>query len=183
MVCALVPRRIRVSRILKPVVFLLAAIYFLADAVFLSVAKSIAGWIAKHWIFEGLRAWIVSLPPYPTLALFALPVAVLEPVKPVAAYFVGTGHIATGLIILAVGEILKLVLVERLFSISREKLLSIPAFSWAYRRYRAAKDWVTSIEAWQFARRWSLITKYAIRSYVLNLRPDQRPRRLSFQSR
>jgi hypothetical protein len=172
-----------VNRILKPVVFLLAAIYFLVDAIFLTVAKSLAKWIAEHWIFESLRVWIVSLRPYPTLALFALPLVILEPVKPAAAYFVGTGHVATGLIILALGEILKLVLVERLFSVSREKLMSIPAFAWAYLKYRAAKDWVTSIEAWQFARRWSLVAKYAIRSYAFSLRAAQRPGRVTFQSR
>jgi hypothetical protein len=173
MVRALVPRRILVNRILKPIVFLLAAIYFLVDAIFLTVAKSLANWIAEHWIFESLRAWIVSLPPYPTLALFALPLIVLEPVKPMAAYLIGTGHVATGMVVLVVGEILKLVLVERLFSVSRDKLMSIPAFAWAYWKYRVTKDWMTSAEAWQVVRRWSLIAQYAIRSSS----------RITFQSR
>ena len=96
------------NRILKTTVFLIAALYFLVDAIFLTFAKSLANWIAEHWIFESLRAWIVSLPPYPTLALFALPVAILEPVKPMAAYLVGTGHVGTGLTFLVAGEILKL---------------------------------------------------------------------------
>src|SRR6202451_2945443 len=116
-------RRICVNRLVKAVVFLLAAIYFMADAIFLSFAKSVANWIAEHWIFESLRVWIVSLPPYPTLALFALPLAVLEPVKPMAAYLVGTGHVATGLICLIVAEFFKLVLFERLFSVRAKKLL------------------------------------------------------------
>jgi hypothetical protein len=180
---ALVSWRIRVNRFLKPVVFLLAAIYFLVDAIFLTVAKSLANWIAKHWIFESLRAWIVSLPPYPTLALFALPLAILEPVKPMAAYFVGTGHVATGLILLVVGELLKLVLVERLFSISRGKLMSIPAFAWVYWKYSAAKDCITSMTAWQVMRRWSLDAQYVIRSYALKLKAAQSPRRITFQSR
>jgi hypothetical protein len=183
MVCALVPWRIRVNRILKAVVFLLAAIYFLVDAIFLTVAKSLANWIAEHWIFENLRVWIVSLPPYPTLALFALPLAVLEPVKPMAAYLVGTGHVATGLISLVVGEILKLVLVERLFSVSRDKLMSISAFAWTYRKFSAAKDCLTSMRAWQVVRRWSLVAQYVIRSYALKLRATQSPNRITFQSR
>jgi hypothetical protein len=101
-----------VNRILRPVVFLLAAIYFLVDAIFLTVAKSLASWIGEHWIFEGLRSWIVSLRPYPTLTLFVLPLVVLEPVKPLAA---GTGHVATGMTVLVISEILKLVLVETPF--------------------------------------------------------------------
>jgi hypothetical protein len=165
-----------VNRILKPVVFFLAAMYFLVDVIFLTVARSLANWIAQHWIFEGLRAWIISLSPYPTLALFALPLAILEPVKPIAAYLVGTGQVATGLVILGVGEILKLVLVERLFSISRDKLMSIPAFAWAYGKYRTAQDSITSMDAWQLIRRWNLIAQYAIRSYVLKYRLVHSPR-------
>jgi hypothetical protein len=172
-----------VNRILRPVVFLLATIYFLVDAIFLRVAKSLASWIGEHWIFEGLRIWIVSLRPYPTLALFVLPLVVLEPVKPIGAYWVGTGHVATGIIVLVIGEILKLVLVERLFSVSRDKLLAIPAFAWAYWKYRAAKDWLSSVEAWQIVRRWSLAARYAIRSYAMKLKASQGPRRITFQSR
>jgi hypothetical protein len=183
MVRALVPRRILVNRILKPVVFLLAAIYLLVDVIFLTVAKSLANWIAEHWMFESLRVWIISLRPYPTLALFALPLVVLEPVKPMAAYLVGTGHVATGMIVLVIGEILKLVLVERLFSVSRGKLMSIPAFAWAYLKYSAAKDWMTSAEAWQVVRRWSLIAQSAISSYALKLRSSQSLSRVTFESR
>ncbi|MDR3644562.1 MAG: hypothetical protein P4M02_05760, partial [Clostridia bacterium] len=166
-----------------PIIFLLAAIYFLVDAIFLTVAKPLGNWIAEHWITESLRVWIVSLSPYPALSLFALPLVILEPVKPIAAYLVGTGHIVTGLITLIVGEILKLVLVERLFSISRDKLISIPAFAWAYFKYCAAKDSVTSMEAWQVVRRWSVIAKYLIRSYALKLRAVQSLHRVNLQSR
>src|ERR1700724_1972760 len=110
MVGALVPWSIHVNRILKPMVFLLAAIYFVVDAIFMTVARPLSNWVAEHWVFEMLRAWIVSLRPYPTLLLFAVPLIVLEPVKPVAAYLAGTGHVAMGMIVLVVGEVLQLVL-------------------------------------------------------------------------
>jgi hypothetical protein len=96
--------------------------------------------------------------------LFAVPLIVLEPVKPVAAYLAGTGHIAMGMIVFVVGEVLKLVLVERLFSVSRNKLISIPAFAWTYGRYLQAKEWLESFEAWQIARRWRRLARYAVRS-------------------
>jgi hypothetical protein len=172
-----------VNRILKPFVFLLAAIYFLVDAIFATVARPLSNWIGEHWVFESLRGWIVSLRPYPTLLLFAVPLIVLEPVKPVAAYLVGNSHVAMGMIVLVIGEILKLVLVDRLFSVSRNKLMSIPAFAWAYWKYRAAKDCMTSAHAWKAARRWSLIARYAARSYALELRASQTPRHITVQSR
>jgi hypothetical protein len=95
--------------------------------------------------------------------LFAVPLLILEPVKPVAAYLAATGHVRSGLIVLVVGEILKLVLVERLFSLNRDKLLSIPAFAWAYEKYRLVMDRLESMEAWQMMRRRSRIARVSIR--------------------
>jgi hypothetical protein len=80
-----------VNRVLKPVTYVLAVVYFLVDAAFIAVAKPVSNWIAKHLVLRKLRAWIRSLPPYPSLALFWVPVIILEPVKPVAAYLAATG--------------------------------------------------------------------------------------------
>jgi hypothetical protein len=85
--------------------------------------------------------------------------------------------------VLVVGEVLKLVLVERLFSVSREKLISISAFAWTYGRYSQAKEWLESFEAWQTARRWRRLARYAVRSYVQEVRASQRLERVSFQPR
>ena len=63
-----------------------------------------------------------------SLALFSVPVIVLEPVKPLAAYLAATGQIMISVLTLIVGELLKLVLIERLFSLTRDKLMKIPAF-------------------------------------------------------
>src|SRR4051812_48386207 len=111
----------RVKWIIKPLVVVLAAIWFLADAIFSTIAHPLARWLGEHWVLFRLRTWIQSLRPYPTLALFAVPLIILEPVKPVAAYLVATGQFRLGLMVLIVGEILKLVLVERLFSVTRDK--------------------------------------------------------------
>jgi hypothetical protein len=154
----------RVNRIIKPFVVVLAAIWFLADAIFSTIAHPLARWLGEYWVLFRLRAWIRSLRPYPALALFAVPLIILEPVKPVAAYLAATGHVTSGLIVLVVGEILKLVLVERLFSLNRDKLLSIPVFAWAYGKYRLVMDRLESMEAWQMVRRWSRIARFSIRS-------------------
>ena len=141
------------NRMMKSAMFMLASIHLLVDAVLMTVARP----LAAHWMFGSIRAQIVSLRPYPTLALFAVPLIVLEPVKPVAAYLAGTGHITMGMFVLVVGEVLKLVLLQRLFSVSRDKLISIPAFAWTYGMYLQAKEWLGSFEAWQAARRWKCL--------------------------
>ena len=101
------------KRILKPATYVIAALYFLVDAAFVAIAKPISDWLAKHVVLRRLRAWIRSLRPYPSLALFLVPVIMLEPVKPAAAYLAATGQMMSSVVTLIVGELLKLVLVER----------------------------------------------------------------------
>jgi hypothetical protein len=160
------PEKRRVNRILKPVTYVLAAVYFLVDAAFIAVAKPMSNWIAKHLVLWKLRAWIRSLRPYPSLALFSVPVIILEPVKPVAAYLAATGQVVSSVVTLIVGELLKLVLVERLFSLTRDKLMKIPAFAWAYAKFRQAKHWLEATEAWRTIRSLSK----AVRNYLMQMK-------------
>jgi hypothetical protein len=162
------------SRIFKLFVFLIAAIYFLVDVAFFTLAKPVLRWLADCWAFESVRGWIVSLRPYPTLALFIVPVILLEPVKPVAAYLTATGHIGRGLTVLAIGELLKLLLMERLFRLSRDKLVSIPAFAWCYDKVCQGQDLVEALQAWRLVRRWSVIAKHAVQRYFLLIKTAQR---------
>ena len=157
------------NRILKPVTYVLAAIYFLVDAAFITVAKPLSNWIAKHLVLRKLRAWIRSLRPYPSLALFSVPVIILEPIKPVAAYLASTGQIVSSVLTLIVGELLKLVLVERLFSLTRDKLMKIPTFAWAYAKFRQAKSWLEATEAWRTIRSVSK----AVRNYVRQMKTSR----------
>jgi hypothetical protein len=158
--------RRRVNRFLKPVTYVLAATYFVVDVAFVSVAKPLSNWVAKHLALRKLAAWIRSLRPYPSLALFSVPVIILEPVKPVAAYLAATGQIVSSVLTLIVGEVLKLVLVERLFSLTRDKLMKIPAFAWAYGKFRQAKAWVEATDAWRAMR----LLSRAARNYVAQLK-------------
>jgi hypothetical protein len=156
----------RVRRILKSVSYVLAAAYFLVDAAFAALARPVSNWIAKHLVLRKLRAWIRSLRPYPSLALFSVPVIILEPIKPVAAYLAATGQLVSSVVTLIVGELVKLVLVERLFSLTRDKLMKIPAFAWTYGKFQDAKASLEATEAWQNMRAASR----ALRNYVAQMR-------------
>jgi hypothetical protein len=151
-----------VNRVLKPLTFVLAAVYFLVDAVFIPVARRVSDWMSRHLVLRKLRAWIRSLRPYPSLALFSVPVIILEPIKPVAAYLAATGQVLISIVTLITGELLKLVLVERLFSLTRDKLMKIPAFAWGYAKFRHAKAWIEATDAWRTMRSLS----QAARNYL-----------------
>jgi hypothetical protein len=163
-----------VNRIWKPFIVVFAAVYFVVDALFATIAHPLARWLGRHPLWGRLRTWIRSLRPYPALALFAVPVILLEPIKPVAAYLAATGRLMGCATVLVIGEILKLVLVERLFSLNRDKLLSIPAFAWGYGKYRLARNWLESLDAWQMARRWSRAARLAIRGALAQLKTSTR---------
>src|ERR1700681_2826297 len=141
------------ARVWNTPVFVLATVYFIVDGVFSHVTQPVTVWIAKKKIFERARLWIVSLRPYPSLLLFAVPVIILEPAKPLAGYLLGTGHFFTGAVVFITAEVLKLTFVERLFQLNRNKLLSIPAFTWGYQYWRHIMDVVESMEVWKASRR------------------------------
>ena len=171
------------KRVLKSAVFVLAAVYFIVDAIFLKIATPLARWLARKKVFVRLRKWIGSLRPYPSLALFAVPLIILEPVKPVAAYLIGTGQIVGGVTLLTIGEISKLVIVERLFKLCRRKLLKIPLFAWGYGHWRQGVEWLVSMKAWQAARRWTQKVRLLLRNFFIQLKRSSKYRRLFAPSR
>ena len=134
---------------LKPVIFVAAAIYLAVDEFFSTIAHPIANWLARRRVFERVRGWIISLGRYPSLALFLIPLIVLEPVKPVAMYLAASGRCAEGALVFVVGMTLKLVLIERLFNLTRDKLMTIPAFAWCYLRVRMVLDYLEALPVWK----------------------------------
>ena len=138
-----------VKHILTVLTYIATGLYLLVDAIFMTLAKPISNWIDKHLRLRRLRSWIRSLRPYPSLALFSVPVIVLEPIKPIAAYLAATGQFLSGALAFIFGELLKLVLVERLFSLTRDKLMRIPAFARLYGWYSQAMAWLKATEAWR----------------------------------
>jgi TRAP transporter TAXI family solute receptor len=164
-----VPRR-GAGRVLSPVVAVLAALYFLIDALFLPPLRLLARWLGGFRLVARLDAWIRTLGPYQTLALFLVPLIILEPVKPVAAYLAAKGHFARSLTVLVVGEILKITIVERLFHIGRDKLMTIPAFAWAYNYVMRWYAYLDALPAWQAMRRHVRAIKAQARTTWTRLR-------------
>jgi hypothetical protein len=87
------------TRVWNTPVFIVATVYFVVDGVFSYITRPITVWIAKRKPLHRVRVWITSLRPYPSLALFAMPVILLEPAKPLSAYLIGTGHFFAGAVI------------------------------------------------------------------------------------
>jgi hypothetical protein len=163
------------TRVWNTPVFIIATVYFVVDGVFSHVTRPITIWLAKKKFLERARLWVTSLRPYPSLALFAIPVIILEPAKPLAGYLLGTGHFFIGAVTFITAEVLKLTLVERLFQLNRKKLLSIPAFAWGYRYWRHIMNVVESLEVWRASRRLVANAGRMVRTRWLQIKQVRRP--------
>jgi len=142
-------KRTILKAFLEPFVIVVAAVYFVIDALALSILKPLLRKIANLKVLKFIARWIASLGPYSTLALFVVPLVLLEPIKPLSAYFLASGHITFGVLVLIVGEILKITIVERIFHIGRDKLMTIKAFAWIYNLAWEWLTWLQALPPWQ----------------------------------
>jgi len=133
-------------------VFAIAIVYFSIDGIFSYITRPLTAWLSKKKLLERVRRWATSLGPYQSFALFAVPLIILEPAKPLSGYLIGTGHFFAGAFVFIAAEVLKLTVVERLFQLNKKKLLTIPAFAWAYGYWRRMMDFLESTTAWRASR-------------------------------
>ncbi len=120
--------------VLRTAGIVFAIVYFLFDALVFGLLAPVVGLVARNPVFRPVTAWARALGPYPTLAIFLIPIIGLEPMKPYGAWLIATDRPWTGLSVLILAEIVKITVVERLYHLSRDKLLTIPAFAFVHRR-------------------------------------------------
>jgi len=124
-------------------------LYFLLDAIFLSFIRPIFRLLARLGLLDRITRAIESLGPYTTLVLFVVPLAVLEPAKPVGLYLIAEGHYVHGVIVIACAELLKIAIVERIYHIGKPKLMTIPLFARIHDFAAGWLDWLKGMPAWQ----------------------------------
>lgn len=144
-------RRLRNALLTAPL-FALAVIWVPFDDLFRSVVVPMVARLAQLRPIQRLEGLISMLPPYPTLALFIIPLAIIEPFKIYGLYLIGTGHLWFGILAFIMAKVVGIGIAERLFSISRDKLLSIPWFASLYAKAIAIKDkvhaYLATTRAW-----------------------------------
>ena len=135
-------------RALRAPVVIVAVVIVLIDDAFRAVFLPAVRGLASLEPVRRVEALVAKLPPYATLALFLIPLAVIEPLKLYGLFLFGQGRWLAGSVTFAVAKVVGLGLAERLFAISRDKLLSIGWFAWCYGKLVGLKD---AIHAWLLA--------------------------------
>jgi hypothetical protein len=158
--------------VIKPLIWILAGLYLLVDVISVVLLQPMARWVAR--VTESLRivGWIRSLGPYASLALFLVPLILLEPAKLLSVLLIGIGHPKLGLGVLVTGEALKILVLERIFHITRPKLMAFRWFAYTYGRMSEFFTYLTSLPIVKAARVWMR----RIRAYTRRLVSSRRAR-------
>lgn len=111
-------------------------------------------------VWRQLESRIVRLPPWAALLAFAVPVLALVPVKLLALYLLGGGHVAAGLGLVLAAKLAGTALAARLFQLTQPALMQLKWFARAYTPWKRWKDrilvQVRSTWPWRMARRLKL---------------------------
>lgn len=121
-----------------PFIFLAAIVVLIEDWLWDDLAR-LAALLTRLPLLRPVETFIISLPPYPSLAIFGAPSLLLLPVKLAALYFLGHGRPTLGVIIIIAAKFVGTALVARIYTLTEPKLLRIPWFARLHARFVSFK--------------------------------------------
>lgn len=120
-------------------------------------------------LLRRLEDSIARLPPWAALCVFAVPAALLLPVKLLSLYLFGTGHAATGVGLLVLAKLAGTAIVARLFTLTQPALMQLRWFARWYPRWKSWKDrllaQVRASPPWRAARRLKDVVRSRLRAW------------------
>lgn len=119
--------------LLFPLTFSAAVIVILEDWLWDDLARWI-GYLGRLPVFRQIETLIQKAPPPLALSLFILPSLLLIPVKLAALWFISKGHAIWGISVMVSAKIAGTALVARLFTLTKDKLLTIRWFAFLYEK-------------------------------------------------
>ena len=105
------------------------SIYVVLNAVFSPLFGPLVRAVLRLRLFAWLAQAIARLPPYAVLVALLVPLVIFEPPKVLAVYWLATGHVVRGILVLVLSYAGSLLLVERVFAAGYDKLMSIGWFA------------------------------------------------------
>lgn len=121
-----------------------------------------------------LERLISRLPPWAALLVFGVPVGALVPIKLLALYLFGQGHVMLGLALVLAAKLVGTAIAARLFQLTQPALMQM---AWFARLYTPWKNWKDRVLAqmrgawpWRMAQRLKLRTKAIMRVWRIRLR-------------
>lgn len=116
-------------------------ILILEDAAWV-LFRPIAAALARRQLVARAEIWIRRQPAWLTAILFLVPLAIVYPIKILGLALMGFGRPRLGLAILIAAEIFGTLLLAWLWTVGRNKLMTIAWLAWAYRWIDGFREWV-----------------------------------------
>ena len=119
--------------------------------------------LARLPLWARMEALITRLPRWGALLIFAVPWALLLPIKLLALFLFAHSQKTLGIILLLAAKVLGTAIVARLFQLTQPALMQFEFFAKWYPRWKAWKDalmaQIRASEPWRFAVRIKLAVK------------------------
>lgn len=103
------------------------------------LARTFAALGRPPWLAQ-LERSIARLPPWAALLAFGVPVLTLLPIKLLALYLFGQGHVVWGVMLLVTAKLTGTALAARLFQLTEPALMQMPWFARLYTPWKRWKD-------------------------------------------
>jgi hypothetical protein len=145
-----------IKRALETAIVPFAAAVVFIEQVLIRYLSMMMAAIGRWPPIARLEVWLVTLPPWAAVVVFAAPSIIILPVKVSALWFAAHHRfvLATGAVVL--GKLLATAILARLYRLLRPTLMTLRWFAWADTRFFAWRDWayvfVRSLPAWQRAK-------------------------------
>ena len=160
---------VTVWRWIKAALRLLLALLILFEEWGWEPLQALMARLARLPALRRLEAWIVHLPPWGALPVFALPALMLLPVKIGALWLVAQGRPLAGLALIAAAKLVGTALAARLFTLTQPALMRMAWFARLHARWTVWKDqllaWVRGSALWQAAHAWRVQLREALRRW------------------
>ncbi len=119
--------------------------------------------LARFRPWAALERWIAGLPPYGALTVFALPTAILLPIKFAAVYLLANGMVVTAGALFVGAKIASTALIARIFVLTKPALMRIGWFARAYGWFMPWKEALFAALRASWAWRYGRMVKNTVR--------------------
>lgn len=145
------------SRILRLPLEIIVTVFILLDEAARPIYGPLVRGVARWRLTRAFENWVAERHRFTILTLLAVPFAIVEPLKVIALLWIGRGSVSLGIITLALAHLVSFIIVERIYSAGREKLLTIGWLAYVMSLVAAVRtllfQWIKSAAFWRAAAR------------------------------
>lgn len=133
-------------------------------------------WLATFSPWAAVETWIKGLPPYASLAVFALPSLLLFPLKFVSLWLIAQGKLLSASALFVAAKMVSTAWIARVFMLTKPTLMQIGWFARAYTWFMPWKEHVFAVIRSSWVWRYGRMVKTRVKMWGSRVIARVRPR-------